>query len=180
MGIGVHTAALSFQDRAHIEHLFIEQDLKILCATTTLAQGVNLPAHLVIIKSTQMYQSKATAKKGATAGYVSYNRARMLQMIGRYENHGISFDPTDLFCSWLCRAGRPQYDEVGVAVVLTQAELAAECRQLIRGTIVESQLMDHTIEHLNAEIVSGNVVCSGVPLTCDCSASVDLGARSSM
>lgn len=38
-------------------------------------QGVNLPAHLVIIKGTQRYR--------ADGGYVEYDRGECLQMIGR-------------------------------------------------------------------------------------------------
>jgi replicative superfamily II helicase len=41
---------LSFDDRATVEAFFLQGHLKILCATSTLAHGVNLPAHLVVIK----------------------------------------------------------------------------------------------------------------------------------
>lgn len=37
-------------DRAVIETLFLEGGIQILCTTTTLAHGVNLPAHLVVVK----------------------------------------------------------------------------------------------------------------------------------
>jgi hypothetical protein len=40
-------------DRAAIEALFREGCLPVLCTTSTLAMGVNLPAHLVVVKSTQ-------------------------------------------------------------------------------------------------------------------------------
>lgn len=41
------------EDRSLVEGLFLTGDLLVLCTTSTLAQGVNLPAHAVIIKSTQ-------------------------------------------------------------------------------------------------------------------------------
>ena len=42
-------------DRSLMERMFAEGMLKVLCTTATLAWGVNLPAHTVIIKGTQLY-----------------------------------------------------------------------------------------------------------------------------
>ena len=39
-------------DREIVENLFADKHLKILVSTSTLAWGVNLPAHTVIIKGT--------------------------------------------------------------------------------------------------------------------------------
>lgn len=49
-GIGLHHAGLSTGDREIIEKMFLERKIQILVATATLAWGVNLPAHLVIVK----------------------------------------------------------------------------------------------------------------------------------
>lgn len=49
-GIGLHHAGLSSSDRHIVEQLFLERKIQILVATATLAWGVNLPAHLVIVK----------------------------------------------------------------------------------------------------------------------------------
>ena len=38
-----------------VEDLFANKHIQVLCSTATLAWGVNLPAHTVIIKGTQMY-----------------------------------------------------------------------------------------------------------------------------
>jgi len=54
-GIGIHHAGLSKRDRKMVEDLFAGGYLQILCSTATLAWGVNLPAHTVIIKGTQIY-----------------------------------------------------------------------------------------------------------------------------
>lgn len=49
-GHGFHHAGIPADDRVVIEQLFSEGKIRVLCATSTLAHGVNLPAHLVIIK----------------------------------------------------------------------------------------------------------------------------------
>ena len=74
--------------------------LQVLCTTSTLAMGVNLPAHLVIIKGTRRYCGGAS---GDGSGYEEYDRSMCLQMAGR--------------------AGRPQFDNEGVAVIMTQRQV---------------------------------------------------------
>jgi activating signal cointegrator complex subunit 3 len=49
-GIGLHHAGLSSFDRETVEKLFLNGQIRVLVATATLAWGVNLPAHLVIVK----------------------------------------------------------------------------------------------------------------------------------
>nr|XP_053631811.1 activating signal cointegrator 1 complex subunit 3-like [Cherax quadricarinatus] len=49
-GFGVHHAGLLRSDRTQIETLFSRGLIKVLVCTATLAWGVNLPAHAVIIK----------------------------------------------------------------------------------------------------------------------------------
>lgn len=51
-GHGFHHAGIPADDRVIVETLFTEGKIRVLCATSTLAHGVNLPAHLVIIKVT--------------------------------------------------------------------------------------------------------------------------------
>jgi len=36
----------------------LQSSLQVLCTTATLAWGVNLPTHTVIIKSTQLYDAQ--------------------------------------------------------------------------------------------------------------------------
>ncbi|KAL3683462.1 hypothetical protein R1sor_001484 [Riccia sorocarpa] len=52
-GVGFHSGGVGFADRGLVEGLFLKGDLPVLCTTMTLAHGMNLPAHLVVIKSTQ-------------------------------------------------------------------------------------------------------------------------------
>ncbi|KAJ1915480.1 ATP-dependent DNA helicase MER3 [Mycoemilia scoparia] len=89
-GVGFHHAGLDFGDRKKIESLFLENCISILCTTSTLAVGVNLPAHLVVIKGTMGYDG---------GKFCEYSQMEILQMMGR--------------------AGRPQFDKDGVAVIMT-------------------------------------------------------------
>ncbi|CAH1760445.1 2328_t:CDS:10 [Entrophospora sp. SA101] len=87
-GILYHHAGLHFQDRKNVEKMFLQGIIKVICATSTLAVGVNLPAHLVIIKSTLAYKN---------GRFVEYSDSEIKQMLGR--------------------AGRPQFDDSGVELV---------------------------------------------------------------
>lgn len=128
-GVGFHSAALAPADRTLVEEIFTAGSLRVLCSTTTLALGVNLPAHLVIIKST-------TAWRGAGVGYAELSRASLLQMIGR--------------------AGRPSFDVEGVAVIMTSQGRVQQLKTLVDGAEnVESSLLSTLVEHLCAEIVLG-------------------------
>src|SRR5688500_2233970 len=49
-GFGIHHAGLMRSDRNLVEKLFSDGLIKALVCTATLAWGVNLPAHAVIIK----------------------------------------------------------------------------------------------------------------------------------
>ena len=128
-GIGFHNAGLSLSDRQLVEENFKLNLIKIICTTSTLAQGVNLPARLVIIKSTNCY-------RGAKVGYTEYNKMEIDQMVGR--------------------AGRPQYDIKGVAVIMTEKEKVGRFMDL-NSTMIESHLKDNIVEHINAEIATGTI-----------------------
>jgi activating signal cointegrator complex subunit 3 len=54
----IHHAGLNEVDRKLVEELFVNQKIQILIATSTLAWGVNFPAHLVIVKGTEFYDGK--------------------------------------------------------------------------------------------------------------------------
>lgn len=63
--------------------------------------GVNLPAHLVVIKSTEQYVNGA---------YCDYSESSILQMMGR--------------------AGRPQFDTSATAVIMTKQNQKARFNNL--------------------------------------------------
>ena len=71
---------------------------QVLCSTSTLALGVNLPAHLVVIKSTRRWSAEDTE----VAGYKEYDTATCLQMIGRCCTEGLQCRAGDSRHSALC------------------------------------------------------------------------------
>ncbi|KAL4198693.1 hypothetical protein AMTRI_Chr03g47310 [Amborella trichopoda] len=130
-GVGYHNGGLCLKDRNLVESLFLKGDLQILCTTNTLAHGINLPAHTVVIKSTQYFNKE----KGL---YLEYDRSTILQMCGR--------------------AGRPPFDDTGTVIIMTRRETVPLYENLLSGCeMVESQLLQCTVEHLNAEIVQHTV-----------------------
>jgi pre-mRNA-splicing helicase BRR2 len=54
-GFALHHAGMTRADRMLVEALFADGHIQVLVSTATLAWGVNLPAHSVIIKGTQVY-----------------------------------------------------------------------------------------------------------------------------
>jgi ATP-dependent DNA helicase HFM1/MER3 len=111
-GVAFHHAGLSIEDRTAIEKGYIAADINVICCTSTLAVGVNLPCHMVIIKNTVTYHSN-------TAGCKEYSDLEIMQMLGR--------------------AGRPQFDDSAVAVIMTRTQLTSHYEKLVTGQeILES------------------------------------------
>ena len=77
---------------------------QVLCCTATLAWGVNLPAHAVIIKGTEIYD----AKRGS---FVDVGILDVLQIFGR--------------------AGRPQFDKSGHGTIITTHDKLAHYLSLL-------------------------------------------------
>ncbi|XP_075603901.1 activating signal cointegrator 1 complex subunit 3 [Balearica regulorum gibbericeps] len=130
-GIGMHHAGLHERDRKTVEELFVNCKIQVLIATSTLAWGVNFPAHLVIVKGTEYYDGK-------TRRYVDYPITDVLQMMGR--------------------AGRPQFDDQGKAVILVHDIKKDFYKKFLYEPFpVESSLLEVLADHLNAEIAAGTV-----------------------
>ena len=73
--IGLHHAGLTETDRKLVEELFVTNQIQVLVATSTLAWGVNFPAHLVIVKATEYFDAKIHA-------YKDMDLTDVLQMMG--------------------------------------------------------------------------------------------------
>lgn len=63
-GVGFHHAGLSFSERSAVEDAYRAGTLFVLCATTTLACGINIGAFRVIFTSLQVSHSLRTDKHG--------------------------------------------------------------------------------------------------------------------
>jgi len=130
-GIGMHHAGLPESDRQVVERLFAEGHIRVLVSTSTLAWGVNLPAHLVIVKGTEYFDGRA-------GRYVDFPVTDVLQMMGR--------------------AGRVQFDTSAVAVIMVaEAKKNFYKKFLYEPFPLESSLPDILSDLLNAEIVAGTI-----------------------
>ncbi|WP_338739517.1 DEAD/DEAH box helicase [Haloplanus salilacus] len=88
-GVAFHHAGLRSDHRIAVERAFRDRDLRVICATPTLAAGVNVPARRVVIRDQQ-----------------------------RYTGSGMEWLPT-LEVHQMCgRAGRPHLDPYGEAVLV--------------------------------------------------------------
>lgn len=70
-GVAFHHAGLDVQDRRLVEKAFVQGKIRALCATSTLAMGVNLPAHLVVVKGTKAW-------RGGSSGYQNLDQASLV------------------------------------------------------------------------------------------------------
>lgn len=130
-GFGIHHAGMNRADRSVVEELFADGHLQVLVCTATLAWGVNLPAHTVIIKGTQIYNPE----KGR---WVELSPQDVLQMLGR--------------------AGRPQFDTFGEGIIITNhSELQYYLSLMNQQLPIESQFVSKLADNLNAEIVLGTI-----------------------
>jgi pre-mRNA-splicing helicase BRR2 len=130
-GFAIHHAGMARVDRELVEGLFAGKHIQILVSTATLAWGVNMPAHTVIIKGTQIYNPE----KGA---WTELSPLDVLQMLGR--------------------AGRPQYDTHGEGIILTgHSELQFYLSLMNQQLPIESQFVSQLADQLNAEIVLGTI-----------------------
>lgn len=121
--VAFHHAGLSQKDRRTVEQAFLAEKVAVLCCTTTLATGINLPAYCVIIRGTKQYEGQ----------WCEMSDLDLLQMMGR--------------------AGRPQFDRSGVAVIMCEDTVQAHYRELVSGSRdIESSLAPNLVEHVNAEI----------------------------
>ncbi len=92
-GVAFHHAGLKPHQRETIEENFKKNIIKVICCTPTLAAGVNLPARRAIIRDAKRYASGV----------------------------GSIFIPASEYKQCAGRAGRPQYDEYGEAVLIAKS-----------------------------------------------------------
>ncbi len=88
-GVAFHHAGLLNQQRSYIENAFKSNLVKVICATPTLALGVNMPAHTVVVRDITRYENGISERLSAN---------EVMQLFGR--------------------AGRPKYDTEGRALLI--------------------------------------------------------------
>jgi len=115
-GVAFHHAGLKPSQRKLVEDHFRENLIKVICSTPTLAAGVNLPARRAIIRDLKRFEL------GLGASYIPV--AEYKQCAGR--------------------AGRPQYDTSGEAVLM--AKSSSESRTLF------DQYINATPEPINSKL----------------------------
>ena len=121
-GIAFHHAGLATPDRKLVEKAFLQGELMVIATTSTLSTGVNLPAHVVIIKGTNQWDFNS--------GSIPYTDLDIIQMLGR--------------------AGRPQFDKNGVSIILTELENKSKYERLVHSqTVLESSLHKNLAGHIN-------------------------------
>lgn len=129
-GLGSHNAGLPRRDRRAIEEGFACGYLRVVSCTATLAWGVNLPAHAVVIKGTDIYEPGV--------GWKDMSILDVQQIFGR--------------------AGRPQFDTYGEAVLITKVERLNDFMGMMSNKKpIESNFESCLTEALNAEVSLGNI-----------------------
>lgn len=130
-GFAIHHAGMVRSDRTLVEDLFADKHIQVLCCTATLAWGVNLPAHTVILKGTQMYSPEQ-------GRWVELSPLDIMQMMGR--------------------AGRYGMDSEGEGIILTaHSELQFYLSLMNQQLPIESHFVKKLPDMLNAEVVLGTI-----------------------
>lgn len=97
-GAAFHHAGLASGQRSLIEKAFRLGSIRFICATPTLAAGLNMPAYRVIVRD--------------------------LKRFGSFR--GMDFIPVLEVQQMMGRAGRPQYDSEGEAILIPKTKAEAE------------------------------------------------------
>ena len=134
-GVAFHHAGLNQNCRETIETEFRKGNIKLLSSTPTLAAGVNLPARRVVISNINRYNAKVGANKPISV--LEYK-----QLCGR--------------------AGRPQYDKFGEAIIVGNSNTEQIIDYYINGEPepIESKITDD--KALRIHILSLIVTTPGI------------------
>ncbi len=133
-GVAFHHAGLLNKQRNLIEKGFRDGSIRVICATTTLAAGLDLPAYAVVIRDMKRY----------SGGYSQYlPNLEVEQMMGR--------------------AGRPKYDKTGLGVLMAKNHgeteelrrryLYGEVEPITSKLAIEPILRIHTLSLIASDFV---------------------------
>ncbi len=109
-GVAFHHAGLLGKQKTIIENEFRKGNIKVIAATPTLAMGINLPSFRIIIRDTKRY----------------------------YSGYGSMYIPVMDYKQMCGRAGRPQYNEHGEAILIAKSSFESQ-EFLDRYILAESE-----------------------------------------
>lgn len=104
-GIGVHHAGILPRYKQLVEQLALERLIKFVVSTETIAAGINLPARTVVFPSLRKFIKQQPRMVTA---------AEYHQMAGR--------------------AGRPQFDDRGLAITLAPEQVVSDLKKEMKGS----------------------------------------------
>ena len=105
-GVAYLHEGLTELERRLVEHLFARGDVQVIVVSRSLAWGLSLSAHLVVIMDTQYYNGKIHA-------YEDYPIPDVLQMLGRANRPQIDDEGSHVsfalcaFYEYICRSQWP-------------------------------------------------------------------------
>ncbi|MCD6367631.1 MAG: DEAD/DEAH box helicase [Candidatus Aenigmarchaeota archaeon] len=133
-GVAFHHAGLPHGQRSLIEEYFRKGLIKVICATPTLAAGVDLPAFRVLIRDAKRY----------------------------YSNYGYVYIPVLEYQQMAGRAGRPRYDSYGESILIAKSEreseelfnrfVLGEPEEIYSKLSVEPVLRTHVLSLINTTV----------------------------
>jgi len=134
-GVAFHHAGLTQKQRELIEDNFRIGLIKIICATPTLAAGVDLPAFRTILKD-----------------------------LRRYTHRGLTYIPVLEYLQMAGRAGRPKYDTYGEAITISSSEkeknkiyekyILGEPEEILSKLAAETALRMYTLSLIASEFAT--------------------------
>jgi DEAD/DEAH box helicase len=102
-GIGIHHAGILPRYKQLVEQLALERLIKFVVSTETIAAGINLPARTVVFPSLRKFIK---------------NQARLITAAEYHQMSG--------------RAGRPQFDDRGLAITLAPEDIVSDIKKELR------------------------------------------------
>jgi hypothetical protein len=102
-GIGIHHAGILPRYKQLVEQLALERLIKFVVSTETIAAGINLPARTVVFPALRKFVKQ---------------QARLVTAAEYHQMSG--------------RAGRPQFDDRGLAVTLAPDEIVSDIRKELK------------------------------------------------